>query len=70
MSNNFLYTLLGAAGPGLSAFMVAAMFLVVCLMALVALAAVVAIFAGAERGERARLVLCDLLAVLGRGGDL
>lgn len=64
MSNiNSLHTLLSAAGPGLSAVAVTVLVVVGALTALVALATVVAIFAGAERGERARVVLCALLAV-------
>ncbi|MFD4358067.1 hypothetical protein ACFWPX_36380 [Nocardia sp. NPDC058518] len=69
MSNNHLYTLLGAAGPGLSALAVTALILVGTLTVLVGLATLVAIFAGPERAERARQVLCHLLAALTRGGD-
>lgn len=69
MLNNVLNLLLGAVGPGISALMVTVLVFVVALICLVWLATLVALFGGAERGERARLVLCHLLAVLVRGGD-
>ncbi|WP_435593855.1 hypothetical protein [Nocardia sp. bgisy118] len=61
-------SLLGTVQPNLFALVLAALIPVGVLTVLVMLAATVAIFGGTERGERARLVLCNLLEVLGRGG--
>ncbi|MEU2043576.1 hypothetical protein [Nocardia niwae] len=60
-------TMLAAAQPGVTAIVVAVLVPIAVLTVLVAVAASVAILAGHERGERARLVLSDLLGVLGRG---
>ncbi|MFI6960013.1 hypothetical protein ACIBJI_41925 [Nocardia sp. NPDC050408] len=58
-----------AAQPGLTAITLAALVPIAVLTALVAVAALVAILAGHERGDRARLVLSDLLGVFRRGGQ-
>lgn len=54
---------------GVTAVAVTVLILIAVFSALVVVAALVAVLAGRERGERARLVLGDLLSLLGRGGQ-